>query len=492
MVRFSLLLVLATCGWATSQSALPGNELPQVTLRLDEALVMALENNLELKVDRIAPQRARFEQLAASAIFEPQLRFSARYEEQSQTRLDFDDPFQQRNDTRTSVRSDAAIEGLLPFGMRWDLGVESREDRGSNQAPFQGSMGFNLTMPLWRDFGPANTLRDIRIARLGVEAADANFLTNLNDLVVRVHRAYYDLIFAKEDLRLQKANLSLAQQLQDDNEERRRVGVMSSLDVSRARSEAASRLEEVIRAEQAVRDAGNDLKSLLYRDIAVVLDQTVIPESLPLPPSVAVIPRWTERGLLGRPELVASQQRQRQAEQRLAGSRNQQRPEVELQGSYRLVGEGDSFQEGFRAARGSDDASWSTGVVVRIPLGGRAESARASQARLDLQAAELDFLQVRQTILLEWEERRGAVLVGEKRYAAAQDAARFARETLDAEVERLNAGTSTTFVVAQLQRDLVSAELAGLRALSDWRVAWIELLRSQNVLLQEMGIRTDL
>ena len=75
---------------------------------------------------------------------------------------------------------------------------------------------------------------------------------------------YYELLFAIDSLVAAQKHLDLAKKLLEENEIRVKVGTMAPLDVVTAQSEVAAREEGVILAENALANAEDNLKSVIF------------------------------------------------------------------------------------------------------------------------------------------------------------------------------------------------------------------------------------
>ncbi len=72
--------------------------------------------------------------------------------------------------------------------------------------------------------------------------------------------------------------------------------------------------------------------------------------------------------------------------------------------------------------------------------------------------------------------------------AASSVTRRFDEEKLRTETEKLRVGKSTSFLVAQAQRDLLISRIAEVRALANYLKALIDLYRQDGSLLERRGI----
>lgn len=493
-VLFRAVIVVALAAGATlrGQTNVAGWGTPVMTVGPKDCIARALEQNLELTVDRIAPQLERADWMTARGRFEPSWDMSAEWEDATSPIFPADRiPGGRRSDENEYTRYEGSLDGVLPTGLSYNIfsGANNREGVGANfQSRWSTDFGITLSQPLLRDAGFGVQMADIRIARKGVEAADAEFQYQVSRTVADVLNAYVELMFRKDNLKARQEALDLAAQLLKDNEDRLQIGVMSPLDVSQARTEVANQTQNVIEAERAHREAENDLKRLMFRDMGPYLQTRLLPSELPPVPSFADPVLNVVHALEYRPDLTERRKRLEQAGIRLRRAKNALLPYVNAFGGYSLLGLEDSLDESYETTVDAYDRVWSVGVAVTIPLGMSQERGKKRRAELEEERAVLAVKQLEQDIIVEVDNAAQAVLANQKKVDAAREARQFAYESLMAEQEKLNAGASTTFVVAQLQRDLAFARSNELRAYADWQKSVVELAHREGTLPMRLDI----
>ncbi len=460
-----------------------------------DCVYLALQNNLELQTEALSPRAANARIQIARGALEPAVDMSADWEDIT-TPIDRATAILTRNDSTESelTRYRGSLTQTLPTGLSYDIAAtaDNNENTANRfQSAWDTSFGIALAQPLLRGFGPQSTLADIRIARKDREAADAAFEFRIGQIVTDTLFAYYDLVFARDDLAAREASLALADQLLADNQSRYEAGVMSPLDVTQARTEVAARQEELIRAQQFHADTENRLKRLIFQDITPWLAHRLVPAAVARPVTWAN-PVFNIQGALRR----RADLRERHAALAAAGielafAKNELLPTVDARGSYTLVGLENSLDESYERAVDAYDRVWSVGVVVRVPLGMSTERGRKNLADTRKREEILRIKALEQDIIVQVDNAARNVLTQEQRVKTTREARYFAEETLDAETEKLRAGASTTFVVTQLQRDLKNARSAELRAVADWYQAVADLARVEGRALEVHGIQID-
>jgi outer membrane protein TolC len=456
----------------------PPHETAPERLSLQECVASALAHNLELELERTNSLLELAAWRTERGTFDPRLELSADYRDAESVRTPLERLSHLDGPETQTTTYGAALAGTLPTGTTWRLGSDAYNTESSSTmfaSSWDSTTGFSLSQPLLRNAGTGAQLANLRIRRLGKKAADAAFEFRLARIITDVSLAYHELLYTRAALSASSDSLALAQRLLKDNQSRVEVGVMSPLDITQARSETALRQEEVIRAQRTVLDTENRLKRLIYADITPHLTTRLEPADTPGDPPPSEPHTSLLDALKTRSDLRESEQRLAQAGIRLAHAQNQLLPTLDLRGTFDLLGLDDSVGQSLREGGNARDRAWSVGVVVSIPLGLQAERGRRDTARIEQQRAILDHKRLEQDILVAVDNAVGAVRTNQQRVEAARAACKLARETLEAETEKLGAGSSTTYTVAQLQRDYAVSLRNQLRAITDWHQSYAEL-----------------
>lgn len=486
----AVLLALATTPGARSQ------EVPTLELGLDEAIRLALEQNLDLAIERVAPQRAATNILAARAAFDPRLNLNARYSENSTPRTS--EQLAADGFPAFKSRSATASAGITqPTVLGTEIGLSANTANRMNTSnsfedEFTSFAGASIRHPLLKNSGPTANRAQIRIATKGREQSDAAFLNRVDQIVADVHRAYYELRFSIEDRQSKQKSLRLAEQLKKDNEGRLENGTMTPLDVAQARSETALRMSDVIQAQLVIDQNQNRLRRLISRDFKSTLNQKIDPsDALPPPDTLSSSMVDMTLALQNRKDYLALQRQAEADGLRVEFTKNQLLPQVDLEGSYGYNGLESDLSQSFNRVVDTRDPGWFVGLSVEIPWGNQAEKARHEDAKLIKQQTLLRLKNSEQQIMLEVDNAAKAVDSAWKKYESYLVASTISAQTAAAEEEKLKAGISTSYTVLQLQRDATAARTQELRALADYHIALMNLRLAQGILSPVSGVRIE-
>ncbi len=128
------------------------------------------------------------------------------------------------------------------------------------------SISLSFQQNLLRGFGTAVGGRTIEVRRLNLGISDLNFRTTVNTAVVNVLNAYYALVGDAESLRAKRESLKAAREFLDENRKRVELGALAPLDVTSAESQLAAGEQDVVLAETNFRSHELTIKNLISRN----------------------------------------------------------------------------------------------------------------------------------------------------------------------------------------------------------------------------------
>jgi outer membrane protein len=321
------------------------------------------------------------------------------------------------------------------------------------------SYGLEIRQTLFRwDAWVGLSEANARIAQAEVEYDGA-----LQDLLIRVSRAYFDLLLAEENLDTRVTTRESFEVELDRAEYSREVGVASRTDVEEARAAHDRALADEIAAQRQLEVAREELYALTGRPIRELapLGRDIRPS----PPEPADIDVWVERAISHNPELQAARFLVDASGDRVRQARSGHYPTVDLVASRRYVD-----RSGDNPFQSQDTVNDSVSVQLTVPLfAGGATRSQVREARAAEQEAwsgvELAIREVRR-------DTRDAFL-GIRSGVAQISALDQAVKSSETAVEATEVGVE---VGSRSMVDLLNArrELANARAqLSEVRYAYL-------------------
>jgi outer membrane protein len=425
---------------------------------------------------------------------------------------------------------------LYQQGFAWgtNLAVGFNNTRQtSGNAPFttlspqlSSSFNFKLTQHLLQGFGFAANTRYIQIAKNDREISDVAFRLQITTTVDQIENMYWDLVYAYENVRVQKEQLAFAQKTLSDNRKQVEIGTLAPIEVVRAQSTVASDQQTLTLALTNLELEQLLMKNALSRTLVdpTLADAEVIPTStMELPAQEAVVPTQdlVNDALGHRPELAEARINLTNTNISNKAIRSALLPTVDLFAYYSGQGLGGSQNptnlcanqppseqnEGFCAGSSalpiaptvsyggtlnqlvnSTAPDKGAGITVNIPLRNRAAQATQVRSEFEYRQAQLRVQQIENQVRIEVRNAQFGVQQNRASVDSAQAAVDLARQSLDAEQKKYALGASTSTLVLQNEAAMTQAEVTLVSAKAAYEKSEVELDRAIGLLLDHAGI----
>lgn len=484
-------------------------------LSLREAIVRTLENNISIAVQKFNSQKKEQDIVDEKSIFDPVLSSEVSAGGiKEQVSSAFASPDVSKNDTQNW---DITLSQKFATGLNYELSFNNeREETNSLFAglnpQYSSDLTLTATQPLLKNFGIDINKKDIFIANNEKDISDLEFQTKVIDTISEVENVYWDLVFSIEDLKVKEKSLERAKDFERRVKAQVEVGTLAPLEILQAKSEVASREEDLLGAQDLIKDNEDKIKNIMNLNFNSDEGMRSI---LPTDPPKYVLENHTplsdhiSTALKKRPDYQVKKKELDNKNILLKYSENQLFPSIDLFGTMGLNGiagdaatitsfsSGSSGKSRFGGGYGDtldnvisrDFYEWEVGVKLEYPLGNRSAKSRATVARLDVQQQILDTKDLEKKIILEVREAVRQTKTDIQRVTAAGIARKFAEEKLSAEEKKFEVGLSTSFNVLEFQEDLAEEQSNEIRAIIDYNKSIIKLQQVLATILEENNIR---
>ncbi|MEO7415276.1 MAG: TolC family protein [Opitutaceae bacterium] len=487
-VLFTCLALSATAR-AQSLSLAPPNAPP---LTLEECIARAMRKNFDLQIQGYQTDQARESLVIAQAAFDPVLTASHnRSLNQAATATSTLDGTVRAGPRNDNTNTRVGVTELLPIGTV--VGLSTGLTRGATNSSnallnptFGNTITATVSQPLLKNFGTAVNRAGLERAKLGVGVASLNYKTRVLTVIRDTENAYYNLVSARETLRIRLLSLQLAQKLVDENTARRVAGLLTDLDVLSAEVGVANARRASIQAEQTVRNAEDSLLGLFTPDNfdSRPGEVTFSPVNEPAPS----FPVSYKLALENQPDYFARQAAVKQLEIDLASAKRNRLPQLNLDASLGYNATDSSYTDVVNSLPNRHGNNWQIGLSYNMPWRMKADNARYRSTFASLNSQKTALAQYEQTLLIQV---RSAIRAVETNIASVEIAAKateLSARQYELQKARFDLGLSTSRVVLQAQDDLEGARVAELSAKVTLRAAIAELHRLEGTSLQRFNI----
>jgi outer membrane protein len=473
-----------------------------------EAVELALENNLDVNVERHTRLARQWDIRLVEAAYDPVGTFGFSWDRNRTPAASV----LQGGASVTDILTDYTFGYRHPFRMGSSLEVSFAGNRNRTTNFFSSLVPaihtrFDVTFrqDLLKGFGKAEAEYDIELSRNNVDLSEQEFQRLAIEVIAQVQDQFWELEHSLKDVEVKQKSLELAETIYRQNQARFEVGTASRLEVVQTEAEVASRREELIRAQFSYRRVQDQLVKLMtsHRDPREFLGD-IVPEASAVDSSRDPEPfdHLLRLALELRPEIRQSDLTIANRQVELRRSRDKLKPSLQLVAGYQQFGLGGTeivrdFSQGFvnppivavnpgglwdsfSQVLSADYYGYLVGFDFQIPLGNTEARSRNAQAQIEINRARLQKEAVQQSLGLEIRDTLTQIEMNKARLEAAEAAVVAARERLDGEQARFEVGMGTTRELIEAQRDLLQAESVVVRAR-------IDLIKSQNLLDKAVG-----
>lgn len=468
----------------------PYEGFERVELSIEQCRASALENNLDLQVNLIDPTIARERLSQEEAKFESTFSFDVNFQRLDQptsSSLSSNEAnfWNLTPGVTIPLRTGGTVTVDLPFNR-----TETNNIFTTLNPSYTTDFNFSISQPLLRNAGRRVNTHSIRIQALETQIAESQAKLEVIRQLAEVDRAYWLLYAAQRQLEVAQEQYELAIEQLERAERRVRAQVAPEVEIIRAQDGVASRLEDIIIADNRVRERQRNLKRLINAPgLEMGTSTALVLVSQPDPVRFELdAETMTRNAVVNRMEMLELELRLAQDYSTIDFEKNQALPNFVLDYQYSPQGLGDSFPDSVGVLRDGSFADWQVGAQFDIAIGNEAAEARVHQAilrrlqRLANKAARA--LSIRQEVYDAVDELNAAW----QRILAARQASILAARTLRAEQNQFDVGARTSTDVLDAATRLADAQSAEIVALTTYQIAQVDLAFATGTLLGQAKV----
>jgi outer membrane protein len=466
--------------------------VPPESLRLTvtEAILLCLENNRSLVVQRLNPSMQQTYEDQERAMFDAAVNAdlsAGRVKGQRLARAGS----QTEDFTKDTAAGIISLEQYFPTGTRVALEAGMQIDDSSlyDDTFYSTRLGMTVTQAILRGLGTDVNLARLRQARLNTRMSEYELRGFTEFLVADVERTYWDYALAIRQIEIVIESLRVARQQLNETKTLIAVGRLARAELAAVQAEVAAQEQGLIEARANKESIRLQLLRLLnpagpglwQREVDLI-HQPTLPEI-----KLEDVELHVASAMRMNPTLNEARLEILHGDLELAKTQNGLLPLMDLFITLGKSGYADSFGKSIDHI---DDNSYDVmaGVSFSYPIHNR--DAKAAHRRALLSRKETEKALENLSQLVEVDVRTAYIEVHRTRQqiAASSVTREFDEEKLRTETEKLRVGKSTSFLVAQAQRDLLVSRIAEVQALVNYLKALIDLYRQDGSLLERRGI----
>jgi len=507
------LVVLALTLAALSGGPAFSQDKTDLTLTLEDSIVRALKNNLNVAAEVINPGLASAQVSLARQMYSPTVQFDwgrDRYEQLSTWSLQQAGTYINKGSSAsTSIFQNIPFGGTVQASLSYDKSESNQLFQNYNPS-YTSRLNFVLTQPLLKNFGWTVSRREILVAQHNLEASRSQFKSVLIDTVYSVEAAYWNLVYSIENLKTLSQALESGRDLLAKTKREVQVGTKAPIEVLNAEATVARREADILQAEALVKRSQDQLRALLNLSAdPAAQGLALLPADQPeFRPFEITFEEAFARAMAARPDLETAKTTIATKAVNFKIAKNQRLPQLDLQlvkaspgisGRQYIYDPGNPFGAPIGIIEGSASQAfkdtfkflynnWTAGVTLTIPVGDVIGKANYAYAKLDLEQAQARLKTQEQQIFLEVSDAVRTLETAAKSVDAYRIARELAEKQLEAEMKKLNVGMSTNYFVLTYQDALAQARSLEMRALVDYNVAVANIAKVTGTTLETRNI----
>lgn len=473
---------------------------PAVRLSLQQAVALAVKNNLDLQVARMTPAISEARIVQAQGVFDATFFTDANFSKLDTPQPTGNVPGFSGNTQREDIQLSTGIRKPLISGGQITIQTDVNRNEAipsvfSVSKYYDADVLVNIEQPLLRNFGADINRSNIVLAQNDRLAEAQQLKRRLLDVVARVEAGYWDVYFAQQQLRIR---VSLLERSTDDRDRliERRGYDASPVEITEANSFVELHRADVIRARSAVRVASDQLKRLLNSPDLPIADETlIVPVDEPTdePISFSLLDLVTA-ALRHRPEMQIALLDIKDASVRQRVADNSRLPLLNIAATAQMNGVATgSASDAYDDMDDGDFIDYILGAQFEMPIGNRQAEGLYRQRQLERRATALVYQRQAQDVVLEVKNALRNVQTSYELIGATRAARRAAADSLRAIEVQEASGVALTpqFLINQklsTQERLANAEVQEAQALTDYHNAIAALYQSTGTLLERNNI----
>ena len=471
----------------TSILELPEGVPENIDLTLEQCRALAMENNLDLKVQLIAPNIAQETVNAERAKFEAAFFTNVSYNKIDQPNIyNVNLEGTQGDNTNFDWGVDLPLQtgGSLRFNMA-DNRSSSNSDNIDIDPIFSNNMALSISQPLLQGAGIRTNTHSIRLTEYNKTITDARTKLEVIRVIAAMDRVYWRLYAAFKQLEVRTQQHDLAAEQLARAKRFVNAGRHAQIEVKRAEAALAQSLESIIFADNNLRNRQREMKLTLNKvRLETGSTTAIIPTTEPNPMHYTFDEaKLVDQAIANRMEMLELELEIAKSVSQIDYLKNQALPIINLNYTYNINGTGETRGDSYDLLYHNDFADHRLGVQMNIPLGN--ERAKSNLRQAYYQRRQILASKEGRTALIEVEVLNALdqLETNWQRILATRQSTLLEARLYEAEVHQFENGLSTSTDVRETQANLTNAQSTEINAITEYQIALVDLAYATGTLL---------
>ncbi len=464
-----------------------------VKMTLNEAVMRALANNLDIRVISFDPEIAREDMIKAAAAFDVTVFGSYGINDQHTHPASTSTPEQVHLQT-----AEAGVRQLVPTGGTWAIShsLQRSWDNGAlSTLPlnYQNVMALEVTQPLLRDAWPEFNLAKLKIAQTTRKSSEADFRNTLEQTIAQVVAQYWTLWQSRREVIIRQ------ELLQTTIDTLHRMQARGEIDAAAAQikqAEAAVKDTQIQleRAVKAVADSQDSLAQLLADpQVNLVSNLEIVPISDPAQSPLSInVAEQLLTALEHNPQLARARLAIELSEINVTIADNQTLPRLDFKGRGSYQGLAGTYEPALHEMGDMSNFSFGASLSFEYPLGNRAALADLARTKLERLKAVSQMQNLADQIAQAVRERSREIGRSYREIQLTRELIEAKKAELQAlmDLEEIRGRLTPEFLQLKLstQNQLADAKSGELRAVQGYNTAVVGLAQVTGTILKTYSV----
>ncbi len=393
-------------------------------------------------------------------------------------------------------RSELALQARSPLGTVVQVSARASRIRSTFEGDtrvitptYSGSTTIEAKQPLLKDAGLDANLAEIRISKKNKQAQELTWRFKIEATMQQVVSTYYEMILGMADLENKGDAITAGLRLVAQSQRRNELGFFSPYEVQQAQVQLSFDRENLLVSKNYFLGRQYEMQRLVLPEYQEGKLRIILPAQMPS----LKVPKLDREALVAlafekRLDYKAAIALAESEDLRVKYAKNQQKPQLDIVGSYGWSGLDDSYKNAFNQMTNSQGPSWSLGVQAAIPLGGVTGKAQVSLAQGRKQQAQIRVQKTELEIGTGVEQAIELIRTNQERLKTADLTVKSAEDAVKVGYRRLEEGLISNFDLIEQQRRLFDARTRELNAKAELNKAVTQLWLATGTVMENLGI----
>lgn len=466
---------------------LPLEPPDKIELTLEQCRALALENNLDLKVQLYTPTITQENVNAERAKFEASFYSNINYykiDQPAAANLAIQGSQSETSQTNLGVQIPLQTGGTITFDLVDNRNISNFQSTTFNPS-YSNDLSASISQPLLRGAGVRTNTHSIRITEYDKTISDTQTKLEVIRVIAAMDRVYWRVYAAFEQIKVQRQRYELAHAQLERAQRFVDAGQRAQIEINRAEAGLAQSLESIIIAENNLRNRQRELKRVIRKVGLETRGTTFIaPTTEPNPIHYTFDKNpLIEQAIENRMEMLEAELQIAKNISNIDYLRNQALPVVSTEYTYNMNGLGPTRSDAYDLLQDNNFNDHRVGLNLIIPLGNQAAQSRlraAYYSRMQLFASkENRQLTIEVEVLNALDQLEANWL----RVLAARQSTILNERLYQAEIRQFENEMSTSTDVLEAQANFTDAQSTEINAITEYQIALVDLAYATGTLL---------